>query len=396
MSHPKPAAPADAGPPQPAHAALAEAVPPPAPRRVPAEEAVPPPSPRPPWRPARQRPVVVGATAAAALAAILVILAAWDLPPFRRAVQSTDNAYVRGRTTVIAPQVSGYVTTVAVKDYQQVGAGQILVQVDDRIYRARVDQARANVSAALAALSNSRQAHASRAAGLQGQTAAFASARAQLARAQADMARVDDLVRDGSVSVREQDQTRAALSQAEAQVRQADAGSEIARQDIRTVDVGRGGLEANVQAAQAALRLAEVDLEHTIVRTPESGQIGEVGVRLGQYVTNGTQLMSLIPTDRWVIGNFKEAQTAKMAPGQRASFTVDALGGAKLRGHVEQLSPAAGSEFAVLKPDNATGNFVKVPQRIGVRISVDPGQALAARLRPGMSVEARVDTRSGR
>jgi multidrug resistance efflux pump len=340
--------------------------------------------------------MMVGATVAIALAAVLAIFAAWGLPPFRGAVQATDNAFVRGRTTVIAPQVSGYVTTVAVRDYQQVGAGQVLVKVDDRIYRARVDQARANVSAAVAALANSQQAHASRAASLQGQTAALASSRAQFARAHADMARVDDLVGDGSVSVREQDQTRAALRQAEAQVRQAEAGSEIARQDIRTVDVGRGGLEANVQAAQAALRLAQVDLDHTIVRAPESGQLGKMGVRLGQYVTNGTQLMSLIPADRWVIGNFREAQTAKMAPGQRASFTVDALGGAKLRGHVEQLSPGAGSEFAVLKPDNATGNFVKVPQRIGVRISVDPGQALATRLRPGMSVEARVDTGRGR
>ena len=123
--------------------------------------------------------------------------------------------------------------------------------------------------------------------------------------------------------------------------------------------------------------------------------MGEVGVRLGQYVTNGTQLMSLVPVDRWVIANYKEAQTAHMAPGQRASFRVDALAGARFTGHVERLSPAAGSEFAVLKPDNATGNFVKVPQRIGVRIAIDPGQRLAPRLRPGMSVVSRVDTSGG-
>jgi multidrug resistance efflux pump len=115
-------------------------------------------------------------------------------------------------------------------------------------------------------------------------------------------------------------------------------------------------------------------------------------VRLGQYVTNGVQLVSLIPVDRWVIANFKEAQTRRVTAGQPASFTVDALGGVRNRGHVEQLAPAAGSEFAVLKPDNATGNFVKVPQRIGVRIAIDPGQPAAARLRPGMSVEARVET----
>ena len=144
------------------------------------------------------------------------------------------------------------------------------------------------------------------------------------------------------------------------------------------------------------LRLAEIDLDNTIIRAPEDGQVGEVGVRLGQYVTNGVQLLSLVPPERWVIANFKEAQTRRVRPGQPAVLSVDALGGARFKGHVERLSPAAGSEFAVLKPDNATGNFVKVPQRLGVRIAIDPGEALAARLRPGMSVEARIDTRSRR
>jgi multidrug resistance efflux pump len=351
------------------------------------------PPPRSPWRPAPRRPLALALTAALALTGVGPILAGWGLTPFE-AAQATDNAYVRGRTTVIAPQVSGYVTEVAVKDYQQVVAGQVLARVDDRIYRARVDQARAALAAAEAGLANSAQARASKSAGLQGQSAGVVNAQAQLARAQADMARVQDLVSDGSVSVRELDQNRAALRQAEAQVRQAQAASEIARQDVKTVDVGRGGLEANVEAARAQLRLAQIDLDHTVIRAPEAGQVGEVGVRLGQYVTNGVQLVSLIPADRWVIANFKEAQTARMAPGQAASFTVDALGGARVKGHVEQLSPGAGSEFAVLKPDNATGNFVKVPQRIGVRIAVDPGQPVAARLRPGMSVEAKVETRS--
>jgi multidrug resistance efflux pump len=350
-------------------------------------------APRALWRPAPRRPLALALTGALALTAAGTILAGWSLSPIEVA-QATDNAYVRGRTTVIAPQVSGYVTAVAVKDYQQVAAGQVLARVDDSIYRARVDQARAALAAAEAALANSTQARASKSAGLQGQAAGLANAQAQLARAQADMTRVQDLVSDGSVSVRELDQTRAALRQAEAQVRQAVAASEIARQDIKTVDVGKGGLQANVEAARAQLRLAEIDLDHTVIRAPEAGQVGEVGVRLGQYVTNGVQLVSLIPAERWVIANFKEAQTARMAPGQAASFTVDALGAAKVKGHVEQLSPGAGSEFAVLKPDNATGNFVKVPQRIGVRIAIDPDQSVAARLRPGMSVEARVETGS--
>jgi multidrug resistance efflux pump len=366
---------------------------------TPAADAAPPADPKPPgpppraWRPSKRHPVAVGLAVGAAGAALLVVLAAWDLPPFRGDAEATDNAYVHGRTTVIAPQVSGYVVEVAVGDYQHVRPGQVLARVDERIYRARVDQARANLDAALAALANSTQAHAARTAALQGQQANLASAQAQLVRARAEMARDDDLVRDGAVSVRERDQNLASLRASEAQVRQAGAGAEIARQDIRTVDVGRGGLEANVEAARAQLRLAEIDLDHTVIRAPEAGQLGQVGVRLGQYVTNGVQMVSLIPADRWVIADFKETQTHHMQRGDPATFKVDALGGARLQGHVADLSPAAGSEFAVLKPDNATGNFVKIPQRIGVRIDVDPGQADAARLRPGMSVEARVATR---
>ena len=350
-----------------------------------------PPRPETQWRPGRKHPLAILLIACVAIAALLAVLAAWRLPPFGRGEQDTENAYVRGRTTTIAPQVSGYVVEVAVRDYQGVRAGQVLARIDDRIYRARVEQARANLAAQLATLANSAQAQSSRLAAQQSQSAGLANARAQLSRARADMARVDDLASDGSVSIRERDQTLAALRQAEAQVRQASASDEIARQDVRTVEVGRGGLEAQVEAARAQLRLAEIDLENSVIRAREDGQLGEVGVRLGQYVTSGTQLMSLVPQDRWVIANFKEAQTAHIRPGQPVSFTVDALGGARLTGRVERLSPAAGSEFAVLRPDNATGNFVKVPQRLGVRIAIDPGQPDAARLRPGMSVEVHVE-----
>lgn len=339
------------------------------------------------WSPARRGPVATILLILIALLAALLILRAWHLPPFAGASEQTENAYVRGRTTVIAPQVSGYVTQVLVHDYQTVKRGQILVRIDDRVYRGRVAVARANLGNALAALANNRQAHASRSAGLQSQGAGLAGARAQWLRAQADLARIDDLVNDGSVSRRERDQAVAALAQAEAAVRQSVAGNEIARQDIRTVEVGREGLEAQVEAARAALTLAEIDLGHTVIRAPEDGQLGEIGVRLGQYVTNGSQLFSLVPGERWIIANYKEAQTAHVRPGQRARFTVDALGGRSFTGRVADLSPAAGSEFAVLKPDNATGNFVKVPQRIGVRVLIDANQPDLDRLRPGMSVE---------
>lgn len=346
------------------------------------------------WRPPRFSPQATVAIVTVAVAGMLAVLYAWHLWPFTSAVERTENAFVRGKTTIISPQVSGYVTKVLVSDYDQVKAGQPLLIIDDNVYRQRIDQARAALDSAIANLANSDQSARSREAALAAQQAGVGNAQAQLARARADMARVDDLVTDGSLSLRERDQTRAALQQAEAGLKQAQAGSRIAGEDIRTVAVGRGALRAAVESARAALRLAEIDLGHTVIRAPEAGQLSDIGVRTGQYVTNGTQLLFLVPPHPWVIANYKEAQTAHMRIGQAVRFSVDALGGEKLDGHVERMSPAAGSEFAVLKPDNATGNFTKVPQRISVRISIDPGQPLAERLRPGMSVETRVDTGS--
>ncbi len=327
-------------------------------------------------------------------AGALLALYAWDLPPFHSAVQTTDNAFVRGQTTVISPQVNGYVTKVYVQDFEQVAQGAALVQIDDRIYRQRVQQAEANLQAQIANLNNSQQSQRSSEASVTGQQAAVDSARAQLARAQADMARVAELAEQRSISLRERDQTLAALRQAEAAVRQAETQRTIAQEQVRTVTVGRGGLEAGVANARAALKLAQIDLDNTLIRAPQAGQVSEVGVRLGQFVSAGTQLLFVVPEKVWVVANFKEAQTAEVRPGQRAWIRVDALGRSRLAGHVEQISPAAGSEFSVIRPDNATGNFVKVPQRIAVRIVIDPGQELARRLRPGMSVEASVDTSS--
>ena len=330
------------------------------------------------WHPPKRRLVTTILAVIAGVTALLAVLDAWALWPFDWGAQVTDNAYVHGRTTVIASQVSGYVIAVPVRDFAWVHAGQVLARIDDSIYVAHVGQARANLAAAEANLANNQQAHASGIASLKSQVAA-------LARAKADFSRVRDLVRDGSVSERERDQDQASSIEAEAAV-------ELAQQNIRTVDVARGGLAAQVAVAKAQLDSALIDLQHTVIRAPESGQLSEIGVRLGQYVTNGTQLMSLVPPDRWIIADYKEAQTAHMALGQPVTFTVDALGGARLKGHIERLSPATGSEFAVLKPDNATGNFVKVPQRIGVRIAIENGQAAAAALRPGMSVVTSVDT----
>ncbi|WP_336965980.1 HlyD family secretion protein [Sphingobium aquiterrae] len=346
------------------------------------------------WRPPAKNRTTVVAIGVLAVIAVLAILYAWRLPPFAGLKEATDNAYVRGRVTIISPQVSGYVTTVPAQDFAEVKAGQILATIDDRIYRARVAQAQANVAAQEAALANSTQAQRSRETATQSQDAAIATARAQLERARADMRRADALVADGSISAREHDQTRAALLASVAAVHQAEAGRAIGTQDVRTVIVGRSGLEAAVAAAKAQLRLAQIDLDNTVIRAPVDGQLSEIGVRNGAYVTPGTQLLFLVPHDVWVIANFKEAQTHDMRIGQPVSFRVDALGNARLHGRIQNLAPAAGSEFAVIKSDNATGNFVKVAQRIAVRIGIDPGQSVARRLRPGMSVEVSINTRA--
>jgi multidrug resistance efflux pump len=344
------------------------------------------------WKPPRQSRGTIFVIIAIAVVAVTAILFAFQLPPFSGFAEKTDNAYVRGKVTIISPQVSGYVTKVAVQDFAEVRRGQILATIDDRIYHAKVEQAQANLAAQIASLANSQQNQRSREAALTGQEAGIENAKAQLIRAKADMRRADALVADGSISERERDQTRAALLAAQAAVLQAGAAQTVGQQDVRSVLVGRGGLEAAVAGAKAQLHLAQIDLDNTVIRAPEDGQLSEIGVRNGAYVTAGTQLLFLVPRDMWVIANFKEAQTRAMRVGQRASFRVDALGNAKLTGHVENLSPAAGSEFSVLKADNATGNFVKIAQRIAVRIRVDPGQDLAKRLRPGMSVEARIST----
>jgi multidrug resistance efflux pump len=323
---------------------------------------------------------------------VLIVLYAWDLPPFRSAVESTENAMVRGQVTIISPQLSGYIVEVDVQDFQHVRQGQLLLRIDDRIYNQRLEQARAQLATQRAALANFTQNQRSAAATIAQNEAAVANAGAQAQRAQADLRRVEELAADGSLSARERDAARAAHAQAVAQTAQSRAALEISRQNLKTVDVNRASLEAAVANAEAAVKLAEIDLANTRIVAPRDGQLGQVTVRLGAFVNAGSQLTALVPQSMWVIANLKETQMAAVRLGQPVSFTVDALNHARMRGHVEQISPATGSEFSVITPDNATGNFVKIAQRIPVRISIDPNQELAARLRPGMSVVASIDT----
>ena len=331
--------------------------------------------------------------ALAAVAGVLLVLWAWRLPPFTSAVQRTDNAYVRGQVTVIAPQTAGYVTQVEVQDFQTVRAGQVLATIDDRIYRQRLEQARAQLHAAEAALANSAQSQASARGSVAQQQASIAGAEAALVRAQADADRTRRLFRGGWVAQAQLDVTEAALRATQAQVAQARAAAGIAQTSVTSAVVGRGGLEAEVEQARAAVHLAEIDLANTRIVAPRDGRLGEVSARQGQQVAVGTQLMALVPDRIWVTANFKENQMRDLRVGDRAELAVDALGGRVLTGRVERISPATGSEFSVMRPDNATGNFTKVAQRVPVRIKLDPGQPELDRLNPGMSVVARVDTK---
>lgn len=344
------------------------------------------------WRPPQRTRAVTIGLIVLLLIGIMLILNTWKLPPFRSAFVSTDNAYIRGQTTIISPQVTGYVTKVYVQDFDNVQAGQPLIQIDDRIYRQKVDAAEAGINMQNSTLANFDQNRHSKEATLTSRQADIANAKAQLQRAEADMQRVNSLVAEGSLSLRERDQTLATLKQAQTSVTVAQAQYKVAEEDLKSTFVGKKGLEANVNNAKAQLGLAQIDLSNTIVRAPEAGQLSEISVKNGQLVNAGTQLMFLVPQKKWIVANFKEAQTTNIRLGQPAWFQVDALNGAKIKGVVEKISPAAGSEFSAIKPDTTTGNFVKVPQRIAVRIRIDDKDKLFSRLRPGMSVVVTIDT----
>ncbi|GAA4042466.1 HlyD family secretion protein [Sphingomonas rosea] len=347
------------------------------------------------WSPNVSRPKLVGGIFVI-VAGVLAALWAWGLPPFDSGDETTNNAYVRGQTTVISPQVAGYLIAVPVKDFDRVQPGQLLARIDPTPFQQRVRQGEASIAAQRATLANSQQSLRSGEAQMRLQDAAVSAARAGLEKAQADMRRIDELAGEGSVSLRERDQARAALKQAQASVQQAQAQRAIAAEQVRTVQVGRGALEAQVEGADVSAQLARIDLSRTEIRAPRAGRLSEISARVGQLVSAGTQLMYLVPDELWVTANFKETQTAKMRVGQRATLTVDALGGEKLTGRVQSIAPAAGTEFSLVKPDAGAGNFVKVPQRIAVRIALDRNQPLSQRLGPGMSVVATVHTAGGK
>ncbi|MBT9383941.1 HlyD family secretion protein [Pseudooceanicola sp. CBS1P-1] len=329
--------------------------------------------------------------AAIGIVAVGFILFAWQLPPFNSPVTSTNNAYVHGKVTTIAPQLSGLVTDVPVSDFQQVSKGDVLARIDDRSYVQAVASAEASLRSAKASLANNAISIASAKASVTSKIAALDSAKAALDTAQTNWDREQRLKQRGFVAQSDLDDAQLTLNQDKAAVEQAKAAIAVAQQAQKTAEANDSTLQATVDSAQAALETAQINLSNTVIRAPEDGRLGQISVRVGQYVSAGTTLMSHVGAQTWVIANFNETQLAGMKIGQPVSFRVDAMGGKRFTGVIEQFSPATGSQFSVLPSSNATGNFTKIAQRVPVRITIDPDQGQAARLVPGLSVEVSVD-----
>ena len=307
---------------------------------------------------------------------------------------STDDAYVQADNTTIAPKVSGYLHEVLVGDNERVKAGQTVARIDDRDFKVALDQAEADVAAARAAIT-SKQAQ------LEVQHAVINAARAtvEVAEATATFAaqenkRYTDLASTGYGSVQnaQQAQSRIAGAQAAIQRDNANLVSAVKQVDLLNAEIVQA--EATLARAQALQNQAELNLSYTTITAPIDAVVGNRTLRTGQYVQAGTQLMSLVPASgAYVVANFKETQLTDVHQGQAVEIAVDMFPGRRVHGHVDSLAPASGQEFALLPPDNATGNFTKIVQRIPVKIALDGADNVLITLRPGMSVIPTIETR---
>ena len=312
-----------------------------------------------------------------------------------RYLQSTDNAYVEADMAVLAAKVTGYVAEVLVQDNQPVVAGQPLLKIEDGDYRARLALAEAALGAQMAALQTLESEIQLQRSVIRQAQADLASASAEQRRADSDRSRFTELGRSGAASRQQRDDAVAKAAQADAALVAAEARVAAEQVRLTVYHDRRLELQAALAEAEANRRLAQIDLDNTLLRAPVNGVLGNKRVQVGQLLQPGVQVMTVVPlAEVYVTANFKETQVAAMQPGQRVTLEVDALAGESLHGVVDSFSPAAGSRFSLLPPENATGNFTKIVQRIPVRIQVQGVGALEGRLRPGMSVVAAVDTRT--
>lgn len=342
----------------------------------------------------RVRIVLLVVLAAAVIGGVLWYVRYQSVGKF---MQSTDDAYVQADAVTISPKVSGYVDQVFVADNQQVKAGAPLLRIDARDYRAQAAQVEAQIDVARANAQGVRAQIREQQAAITKASADLAAARSDAAFAHSEVARYQPLAASGA-------ETRERLSQLQNQARQADAQVASAQAALTSAQRRVGTLQAQVQQAQAQgeasraqLAAANVNLGATILRASIDGRVGDKTVRIGQYVQAGTRLMSIVPVQQlYVTANFKETQLGLMRAGQPVTLEVDALSGVEIHGHVQSVAPGTGAQFSLLPPQNATGNFTKIVQRIPVRIAIDADARTRALLVPGMSVNATVDTRSAK
>lgn len=313
-----------------------------------------------------------------------------------RFIESTDNAYVRADITAITSRIGGEVLEVAVSNNQSVKKGDLLLRIDAADYEARLANARAAVAVREAALIANNEQQTLQQSAIAEARASLRATEAERTRLQSEWQRASTLVKEGVASNQRLETATAAYKSATAQVERASVGVQAAQQQVAALVADRARISAELDAARAGVKLAEIDLAATEVRAPRDGSVGDLAARVGERINGGLRLLSIVPLDEvFIEANFKETQLTKITVGQQVSITIDAYSDQTLRGHVQSVSPASGAEFALLPPDNATGNFNKIVQRVPVKILFDSFGELGGRLRPGMSVEVDIDTRTG-
>jgi membrane fusion protein (multidrug efflux system) len=329
-----------------------------------------------------------------ALGILIIVTTRWNRWQGGAGWQTTDDAYLQSDVVAIAAKVPGYLIAEPVNDFQRVAAGQLVAQVFDGDYRATVEQAEANATSAQAQVDALGAQSTLQSANVAAARAVVASTAALLEQNRRDLARQARLLATGSSTTESGEKLDTTRAQLVAQLAQNRAQADAASRQLEVLAAQQAQARAAVGAQHAAVALARINLGYTRIVAPQDGVIALRQVKLGQYVGVGTQITSLTTLPRiWVIANYRETQLTHMAVGEKAEVRVDAYPGRVMRGHVIAFSPGSGATFALLPPDNATGNFTKVVQRVAVKIAIDDDAGLGDRLRPGLSVIARVDAR---
>jgi len=348
-----------------------------------------------PHRGVARRRIALGA-----MALLAIVAGAYygeDYYRIGRFLESTDDAYVKADFTIVAPKVSGYIAEVLVEDNQAVKAGAVVAKIDDRDFQTALEQARSDVASAEADVTNFEAQLEEQQSVIAQAEAAIVSDQAGITFAQQDYQRYHKLTADRVTSVQDEQRAQTALRQENANLQRDRAALTAARQRIDVLTTARAKAEIEVQRLQAVEHQAELNLGYTTIVAPIGGTVGARSLRVGQYVQAGTQLMAVVPLHQvYVVANFKETQLTHVRDGQPVAITIDTYPGVELTGHVDSISPASGLEFSLLPPDNATGNFTKIVQRVPVKIVIDGNGLANDLLKAGMSVEPTINTKERR